>query len=109
MPMPRLTDQPSGMSCATRAASSSRPSGCQAWLSAMDLVLFDLDRRVAGRNMHQPVDIDARGGDLLRRQFAEFGDLLGLNDGQLGRRRHDRVEIAPGLAVDEIAPAVRAP
>ena len=29
MPMPRLTDQPSGMSCATRIANSSRPSGCQ--------------------------------------------------------------------------------
>src|SRR6185437_11182762 len=30
---------------------------------SFDLALFDLDRRVAGGDMHQPVDVDAGSGD----------------------------------------------
>src|ERR1700730_755002 len=109
MPMPRLTDQPSGMSCATRIASSSRPSGCQLRFSAMALSLFDLNRRIAAFDVHDPVDIDAWRDDGLGRQFAELGDMLGLYDRQLCRGRHDRVEVATGIAIDEVSPAVGAP
>src|SRR4051812_10526543 len=166
MPMPRLTDHPSGMSRATRDASALRSSGCQAWVAAMLKFLKRLlgrsthailcrvpaeagtyvstarapegwvpafagtpkinhlrpvpklhihcldqrfERRVARRHVHDPVDINAGGGDLFRRQFPELGDMLGLHDGQLRRRGHHRVEVAPGIPVDEVAPAVGAP
>src|SRR5260370_40491478 len=75
------------------------------WLS----FLLDLDRGIAGRTLHQPIDMDAWGRDLLGRQGAEFGDVLGLDDRQLRRRRHHRVEVPAGLAIDEVAPAVGAP
>src|SRR5438270_1971867 len=74
-----------------------------------DLVLSGLQRRVAGFDVHHPGDIDAGSGDLLRRQLAQFGDVLRLYDRQLGRRRHDRIEVPPGVAVDEVAPTVGAP
>src|SRR5947207_5840779 len=74
-----------------------------------DLVLSGLQRRVAGFSVHHPVDIDAGSGDLLRRQLAKLGDMLRLYDRQLGCRGHHRIEVPPGVAVDEIAPAVGAP
>src|SRR4051794_20350922 len=115
MPMPRLTDHPSGISCATRAANASRPSGCHFLLSDISVLLpggarlrlqrSRLEGRVAAPDIDEPIDIEAGGRDLLRRQLAQFGDVLRLRDRQLGSRRHDRVEIAPGVAIDEVAPA----
>src|SRR5947207_15964730 len=74
-----------------------------------DLVLSGLQRRVAGFDVHHAVDIDAGSGHLLGRQLAEFGDVLRLYDRQLGRRRHDRIEVPPGVAIDKVAPTVGAP
>src|SRR5690349_20870607 len=98
MPMPRLTDHPSGMSCARRAASASRSSGCQLTVSLIlspiryfptvmtgliGLARSSLVRRVAGRNVDEAIDVDAGSGDFLGRQLAQFRDVLGLRDCQL--------------------------
>src|SRR5215469_3718917 len=59
--------------------------------------------------MDDAVDINSRCYDRFRRQLAEFGDVLRLYDGELARRRDDRIEVPPGVAIDAIAPAVGAP
>src|SRR5215470_1336843 len=91
-PMPRLTYQPFSMSWAARQAICGRESG------VINLLLND----------HHAVDEDAGSMHAFRIDVAQVDDLLGLHDGQLGRHGHHRVEVAGGLAVREVAPAVGA-
>ncbi len=51
---------------------------------------------------------DARGNDVLGIEIAEIDDLAHLRNGAFCGRGHDRPEIARGLAVDEITPAIAA-
>ena len=52
--------------------------------------------------------MDARGDDALRLQRAQLGDLEHAGNGAPGRRGHHRAEVARGLAVGQVAPAVTA-
>src|ERR1700677_3683467 len=70
MPMPRLTNQPSGMSRAMRAAMPSRSSGLK---SAMRLVSLN-------RHMQHALHEDAGGVDIFRLDGAEFHHMRGLHD-----------------------------
>src|SRR6266852_2529014 len=55
------------------------------------------------------VDEDAGGVDLVGRQLAEFDELLDFSDYVIGGRGHHGIEVARGLAIDEIAPAIAFP
>src|SRR5882672_2797547 len=55
-----------------------------------------------------PVDEDAGRRHQLRVDGAERRDLADLDDAELGRHRHGRVEVARRLAIGEVAPAVGA-
>ena len=63
----------------------------------------------AAIHLDHAVHVDPWCHDLVRVQFAEFADVLHLGDGQLGRHRHDRVEVGAGAPVDQVAPAIRLP
>src|SRR5690606_33491191 len=118
-PMPRLTTAPSGMSCAMRRARSSRlmrvamsvllagggglERGALHGDAADELAV--LEPR-AGPDLDDAVDVDAGGDDRLGVERAERHDLVDLHDGRGGGARHDGSEVARGLAVDEVAPAV---
>src|SRR6516162_91784 len=106
-PMPRLTNQPSGISRATRAAISLRVRG---WHAARTFMLRSLgDGRFAIGYVQHAIDVDARRRDLLRIERAEIDNVLRLRDRQLRRRRHHRIEISRRGAIDQVAPAIGFP
>src|SRR3954469_9712775 len=115
MPMPRLTYHPSGMSRASRAAMPVRPSRlvpnvlepCAA--SFIALLPSARQLRIAGRDMQHAIDEDAGGDDLVRRQLADIADMVRLHHGERAGHGHDRVEVAAGVAEDQVAPAVGHP
>src|SRR5450631_271896 len=102
-PMPRLTNAPSGMSRATRAAIWSRVYRFMAVSSCRGLWRR---QRVRDIDLYHALDEDARRDDVFRIQCAERHDLAYLDDRALRRRRHDGPEVARRLAIDQIAPAV---
>src|SRR5215469_10511859 len=61
-----------------------------------------------GRNFDHALHEDARSHDVLGIEVAEVHDLAHLDDGALCCAGHDRTEVASGLAVYEVAPAVGA-
>src|SRR6185312_13028557 len=69
-------------------------------------LLDPLLERVA---MHDALHENAGGVDLVWLDLAGIDELLDLHDGDLGGGRHHRVEVARGLAEDEVALAVRLP
>src|SRR5262249_61924700 len=105
--MPRLTNQPSGISRATRAAISLRVRGLDA---ARTVMLASLgDGRFAIGYVQHAIDVDARRRNLLRIERAEIDNVLRLRDRQLRRCRHYRIEIARGGSIGQIAPAISFP
>ena len=64
--------------------------------------------RVATLDRDDALHEDARRDDGFGIELAERHDLVHLRDRAFRRRRHDRAEVARGLAVDEVAPAVAA-
>src|SRR5208282_1757431 len=99
MPMPRLTYQPSGMSCAARAAMASRDHGLQAAkvfataLACTFTLASSRHRRFAIGHVHDAIDENPGGTDFLRVERAKLNNVLRLGDGQLRRHRHHRIEI----------------
>src|SRR4051812_10540117 len=81
MPMPRLTNQPSGMSCAMRAAMPARSSG------------FAIMETASVWNVDDAVHEDAGGMDMRRRDGAKRHDMTRLYDGHPRRHRHHRIEV----------------
>src|SRR5690606_15001598 len=63
--------------------------------------LFDVLVLAGGH--HQPLDVDARGDDMVGVDLAIGDDLLDLRDGDTARGRDDRIEVAGGVAVGEVA------
>jgi hypothetical protein len=57
---------------------------------------------------HHALHVDTGRDDHLGVERAELDGLAHLRDGAFRRRRHDRPEVARGLAVGEVAPAVGA-
>src|SRR3989304_4861922 len=92
MPMPRLTNSPPLNSAATRMAMSSR--GRRSFVSSIAITPHE----------DQAVGVDAGRRDLVRAELARLDDLLDLGDGDGGRGRHGRVEVARRVAVDEGGP-----
>src|ERR1700675_216800 len=76
MPMPRLTNQPSGMSRAMRAAMPSRSSGFMVGGSLH-------------RNVQHALHEDSGGVDVFRLDGSEFNDVRSLHDGGFGSHGHD--------------------
>src|SRR5712664_1426220 len=68
-----------------------------------------LDFFVVVGALEDGVDEDARGVDLVGRELAEFDELLDFGDYVIGGGGDHGIEVARGLAVDEIAPAVTLP
>src|SRR6266436_6667022 len=68
-----------------------------------------LDFFVVVGTLEDGVDKDAGGVDLVGRELAEFDELLDFGDYVIGGGGHHGIEVARGLAVDEIAPAVALP
>src|SRR5438876_11951792 len=104
-PRPRLTYAPSGMSCATRAASCSR-------VKRIMRISFRLRLGTAARWRAGPSDSDdtpdndAGSNDHFRVQPAQRDDLAHLRDGAFRCAGHERAEVARGFAIDQVAPAV---
>ena len=69
---------------------------------------FARPRPTGAADRDDALDEDARRDDRLGIERAERHDLAHLDDRALRRRGHDRPEVARGLAVDEVAPAVGA-
>src|SRR5690554_1673640 len=84
------------MSFASRAAISLRVS----------LFISFSARNLGVGNFHHPIDEDPRGHDDFGVEITQFDEMLGLHNGGLGGHAHDRPEVAGGLAVDQVAPAV---
>src|SRR5260370_8113714 len=59
--------------------------------------------------LENSVDEDARRMNLIGVELAEFDELFDFGDDVIGGSGHHRIEVARGLAVDEIAPAVALP
>src|SRR5690348_9166016 len=97
MPMPRLTSQPSGMSCAHHAAMPLRSSGVNA-IEAL-----------SERHVQHAVHEDAGRDDGLRRKFPKSDDIARHRDGELRSHCHHRIEVSRTVAVGQIAPAIRLP
>src|SRR5690606_161582 len=55
---------------------------------------------------HDAIDEDSGRDDGLGIEFAQFDEFAHLHDGGAGGHAHDRAEIALGLPVHEVAPAV---
>src|SRR6266508_3778324 len=89
-PMPRFTAMPSRSSWATRMAISSLVNPAD----------------VMSRSLHHSLHEDTRCHDVLRLQLARLDYRLGLGDGDARRRGHNRVEVAPGLSIDQVAQPV---
>src|SRR5688572_18754570 len=87
------------MSRATSRARSSRPRG-------LSLVWRDAVWMLMSGHLHNAVDVDTGGHDVLRVQPARRHDLRHLGNGVLRGGGHDRAEVAGGLAVDEVSDAV---
>src|SRR6516225_291764 len=87
MPIPRLTSMPSRNSSAIRRAIS-------VWASMLAL-------------RDQIVDERCRRHHVIRRNHAHRDDMLGVHDHGVGGHRDDRIEIARGERVGEIAEVIR--
>src|SRR3546814_6484447 len=69
----------------------------------------ELDLLVVGRAENQPVDVNAGQMDLIGIEGAHGHDFLDLGDADLARGRHRLVEVARGLAEQQVARLVRLP
>src|ERR1700722_7289721 len=105
MPMPRLTSQPSGMSCAARAAMPSRLRGVMAGSAMRGSLRLIARWHIAIRNVQYAIDEDPRGLDRAGFQLAQFGGAVGLGDSEFCSHRHHRIEILLRLPIDQVAPA----
>src|SRR4051812_16448915 len=113
-PMPRLTTAPSPMSRATRAAICSRVQwgrvgAVLAFMAASPSI--GLEAGAAGRgafDRHDALHEQPGRDDRLRIERAERDHFVHGRDRAARRGRHDGSEVARGLAVDEVAPAVAA-
>src|SRR5215472_6831960 len=70
--------------------------------SLFDHLVFDLSE-------HHSLYVNAGNVNAIRIELTRLNDLLDLGDGHMGRRRHDRIEIARSLAEDQVAPAISLP
>src|SRR6266436_1327958 len=68
-----------------------------------------LDFFVVVGTLEDGVDKDAGGVDLVGRELAEFDELLDFGDYVVGGGGHHGIEVARGLAIGQIAPAVALP
>src|SRR6266446_1241883 len=68
-----------------------------------------LDFFVVVGALEDGVDEDAGGVDLVGRELAELDQLFDFGDYVIGGGGHHGIEVARGLAIDEIAPAVALP
>src|SRR5204863_2300606 len=100
-PIPRLTTMPSAMSAATRAAICSR-------LLPRVVIISTGTRRRQCWGAHDSVHEDPGRDDRLGIEGAERDDLADLGDRTARGRSHERPEVAGRLAIDEVAPAIRA-
>src|ERR1700757_1405529 len=101
-PIPRLTYCPSWSSAATRAANSSRLQVIVAAPSSWPHgLLFDLLHRVG--YVDHPVHVDPRGVHVGRVDFARFGQVLNLSDGDPACHGTVRIEVGGRRMVDEVA------
>src|SRR5260221_6315927 len=111
-PMPRFTYAPFGMSRATRVAICSRLKRFIACASRSAIPSSGRARcghqPRRGRDLDDTLNEDARGNNALGIEITEIDDLAHLRNGTFCRRGHDRPEIARGLAIDEITPAISA-
>src|SRR5690606_21331209 len=108
--MPRLTYEPSLSSLAARAAICSRVQAMSGSLARADGPLLDpLLCRLLGCQCDDPVDEDTGEVHLVGVQLAGLDELLDLRDGDPAAHRGERVEVARGLAEDEIAVPVALP
>src|SRR5688572_17690877 len=121
--MPMFTYAPSGMSRATRTAISSRlnffiPPRLRTNIHELQSRV-SASRPLRGRiprgapaplscGLHHALHDDAGGHHGVGIELAQRHDAAHFRDGALGRRGHDGVEVARGLAIDEVAPAVGA-
>src|SRR6188768_3229814 len=103
--MPRLMYAPSSSSLAARAAICSRVHA----MSVRSFARADspfLDPLVGGllrRQGYDALDVDTWQVDVVRRQVAGFDELLDLGDRHPAGHRTERVEIAGGVAEDQVA------
>src|SRR6185503_14424126 len=68
-----------------------------------------LDALLVGRVVHDALHEDAGGVNVVRVDLAGLDQVLDLGDRNLAGSRHDRVEVARGLPVDEVALSVALP
>src|SRR5215468_10664102 len=68
-----------------------------------------LDRLVVAGALEDPLDVDRRQVDAIGVELADLDELLDLDDRDLAGLRAQRVEVARGLAKQQVAPAVAFP
>src|SRR6478609_2328346 len=114
--MPRLTYEPSDSSEAARAAISSRFHGMSvlslfggAGAGAHGALLDPLVARLLVGQLDDALHVDAGGVHVVRFQLARVHEVLDLGDGDPPAHRRQRVEVARGVAVDEVAVPVALP
>src|ERR1051326_8308451 len=109
MPMPRLTNQPSGMSRAMRRAMPSRSSGVNS-VSAIGRFLKGVSCRWVSsrsqRHVQHALHENAGGVDVFGLDRTEFDDVRCLRDRQLRRHRHYRIVVPRAVAMREVAETV---
>src|SRR6476619_3259023 len=109
--MPRFTYDPSVSSLAARAAISSRLHGISgSFRSRTGRVLLDpLVGRLLGGQRDDPLHEDPGRVHVVGVELAGLAEVLDLGDGDLAAHRGQRVEVARGVAVDEVAVTVALP
>src|SRR5262249_1741997 len=99
--MPRLTYWPSCSSAAHRAASWNRVSAMSGLLPRAHGALLHL--LALGADLDDPLHEHARGVYVLGVDLARLDELFDLGDRDPAGHRAQRVEVARGLVVDEVA------
>src|SRR3954469_15037340 len=112
MPIPSLTYSPSRSSRATRLTIRSRTSIAASFMPEKCSYLAGcpfFDALLVFLALEDVLHENAGRDHVVRIDFPRLEQVLHFGDGDAGRGRHHRIEVAGGAAVDQIADAVAFP
>src|SRR5947208_59148 len=108
--MPRFTYEPSVSSLAARAAISSRVHAISGtFLLTHGALLDPLVGRLLRGEYDDPLHVDTRGVHVVGVELTGLHEVLDLGDADPPAHRRQRVEVARGVAIDEVAVPVALP